>query len=311
MRIYRDYRLAAPDATGAVLAIGNFDGIHLGHQAIVAAACAQAELLGVRPALMTFEPHPRRYFQPEKQTLRLMPFHDKVRLLGEYGIECLIAQRFNAAFASLDAAAFIREVLIDGLGVSHVVTGEDFVFGRARSGDAGTLQQAAQDTGAFGYTALSLVGDAAQARYSSSAARGAIAHGEMEEAARILGRPYGWSSRVVHGDQRGRGLGFPTANLLPPPVLLPPVGVYAVRVQLDSAPEHMNGVANLGYRPTVGGTHLRLEIHLFDREMDLYSKRLRVEFWKFIRPEQTFEGTAALQQQITRDCQEARTVLSA
>lgn len=310
MYIIRDFFDVPAQLRGGVVAIGNFDGLHLGHMAVIDQMKQIAKATNGPTAIMTFEPHPRRYFNPNKQRSRVIPFHHKVRLLKAVGIDLVLAQRFNQSFSQLPAHDFVERVLIGALGARHVVTGDDFIFGYKRSGNVELLHDYANQ-GAFGYTAIEAVGEG-QNGYSSSIIRQHIAAGEVGRAAAILGRPYDWIGRVVHGDKRGRTIGFPTANMVPVPVLLPQFGVYAVRAQLYDVPNApmMPGVANLGTRPTVDGECPLLEVHLFDNEIDLYSKRLRVEFTSFIRPEQRFEGIDALQAQITQDCQNARKLLA-
>lgn len=312
MRIIRDYTTILPGAKGGALAIGNFDGVHKGHQAVIGEMLRRAEEDGLPKSVMTFEPHPRMFFHPESEPFRLMPFHQKMRYLQDMGVDIVYAFRFNAAFASLDAPSFVNDMLIGQLGVKHVVTGQDFIFGRGRSGNASTLYEAAH-SGAFSYHAVAPQGKEGMT-YSSSRIRQLIENGHMEEAADILGHYYRWIGTVKKGDQRGRTIGFPTANLSAPPVLMPAGGVYAVMVQIigdkKNGVELMQGVANLGIRPTFGGQDVRLEVHLLDCEMDLYSKRLAVDFISHIRPEQKMEGIDALKAQITLDCQTARERLS-
>lgn len=305
MRIIREYQQFPTAQRGNVWVIGNFDGVHVGHQAVLKSAKQAAQQLGCGVMVMSFEPHPRHFFSPVKETLRVMPFHMKARQLQYEGVSWLLAQRFNAAFSQLTAQQFIEQVLIQTLGAAHVVTGEDFVFGHKRAGNRHLLDAVAKETKAFTYMALNrLTGQ--HSAISSSQLRQFIQAGDVAAAAAMLGRPYGWRGQVVHGAKRGRTIGFPTANLIPPPVLMPAFGVYAVKVSLEGSPTEISGVANLGVRPTVDGQTRRLEIHLFDTEIDLYGKRLHVDFISFIRPEIAFDGVDALRKQITADCQIAR-----
>lgn len=299
LRVIRDIRQLSPQDRGAAIAIGNFDGLHRGHQAVIAAMKRHADAYGLPPAIMTFEPHPRCYFRPDAPCDRLMTIADKLARLAELGVERAYVLRFNPALAQLPAQRFIDEVLVGALNVRHVVTGADFIFGHQRGGDSALL---ASQSARFSYEAVAPVGEAAQ-KFSSSDVRAAIRDGDMPRAAAILGHPYRWERQVVHGDARGRTIGFPTANIVPPPVLLPRTGVYAVWVTHRG--ERMAGVANLGTKPTVAGTRMGLEVHLPDRKIHLYGERLCVEFHSFIRPEQRFAGVDALKQQITKDCQTA------
>ncbi|MBM3616988.1 MAG: bifunctional riboflavin kinase/FAD synthetase [Alphaproteobacteria bacterium] len=292
-------------AQGSVIALGNFDGVHAGHQAVLSRARALANAKGVPLAVMAFEPHPRRFFNPALPVLRIVPFAEKARLLREIGVDYFYVAHFNAAFAALSADAFIQDILLDGLKVSHVVTGHNFAFGHKRQGDSAFLAQKSAELG-FGYTQVdaAMNGDAV---YSSSAVRHALSEGDVGAASAILGRPYAIRGLVIKGDQRGRTLGFPTANIRPSPLFLPKAGVYAVRVELDG--EQMAGVANLGTRPTVDGTRRLLEVHLFDRNIDLYGRKLSVQLTDFIRAEKKFDGLDALKAQIAEDSATARRLL--
>lgn len=308
MTIYRDYRNVPPPARGAVVAIGNFDGVHRGHQAVIHHVTATAKRLGLPASVLTFEPHPRRFFAPGKPVIRLLPFHHKARLLQHAGIDHIYAQRFHRDFSALGAEEFVQKVLIDGLLVKHLITGEEFVFGAQRKGNAMLLREFAA-RGAFTYEAISPLMNGPE-KCSSTHVREHIARGEMDIAATMLGRPYHWIGRVIRGDARGRQIGFPTLNIQPPPVLMPRTGVYAVRCSLWGKPRLYDGVANLGTRPTFNGTGLRLEIHLLDQEIDWYGQRIGVDFLAHIRDEQRFDGVASLQTRITQDCGIARQILS-
>ncbi|MCI5048907.1 MAG: bifunctional riboflavin kinase/FAD synthetase [Rickettsiales bacterium] len=308
MLIYRDYKHVPAMDRGVSLAIGNFDGVHLGHKAVITNMLQHAKEHNLCPAVMTFEPHPRQFFSPQKDPLRLFPFNEKARLLAQTGVEICLAQRFNESFSSIPGDAFMQEVLIDALNVKHVVTGEDFLFGYKRSGNAEKLRNFSKESGAFTYQPIAPVGE--EATYSSSLIRHCVSHGQMQEAAAILGRPYSWEALVIHGDQRGRTIGFPTANLKPGRRLPPKYGVYAVRVTPETSAQPYDGIANFGERPTVGGEEALLEVHLFDTELDLYGKHLHVEFIGFIREEQKFEGLDALQNQITQDIKQAKRLLA-
>lgn len=306
MRIIRDVSRWPEEAHGAVMALGNFDGMHRGHQAVIAEARTIAEREGRPLSIMTFEPHPRRFFKPELPVLRIAPFSDKARLLRDAGVRYLYVARFNRAFSELSADEFIRDVLLDGLNVAHVVTGHNFAFGYQRGGNVPYLRAQSQELG-FGYTQVEAVmPDTGEHAYSSTAIRHALERGDVEEAAHLLGRPYAMRGHVIHGDKRGRSIGFPTANIRPAPLFLPRHGVYAVR--LHAGGEVYPAVANLGLRPTVDGSRRLLEVYALDMQKDLYGLEAQVEFVKFIRPERRFSGIDALKAQIAQDVQAARAI---
>ncbi|HUB95223.1 MAG TPA: bifunctional riboflavin kinase/FAD synthetase [Stellaceae bacterium] len=306
MRVFGHAR-AVGDDRGAVLAIGNFDGVHLGHQTVLAEARARARAAGTRLAVLTFEPHPRSVFQPGIAPFRLTPFRDKVRLLAELGVDLLIARRFDLAFAAKSAEAFVRELLVEGLGVRHVVVGYDFVFGNRRRGNPTLLRELGAAAG-FSVSVVDPVASGSGAVYRSTLIREHLVAGRPVEAASLLGRAWEIGGRVRLGDRLGRTIGFPTANLALADYLRPAAGVYAVRAGLTEGgrTRWFDGAANLGWRPTVGGTDLRLETHLFDFDGDLYGRRLRVAFIERLRPEQRFSGLDALKAQIAEDCVRAR-----
>ncbi len=305
MFVGREYGAWPEHLRGSVVAIGNFDGLHAGHLALLKRLKAEASELGVPAIILTFEPHPRRYFQPQAPDFRLMTFAQKARQLSTFGVDAILAQRFNKPFSSLSAETFIEEVLVNSLKARKVLTGDDFIFGHNRGGNASLLRQA----GSFDYETIVPVGNVGEGKFSSSKIREHLRQGEMALAASMLGRPYRWSARpVLHGDKRGRTIGFPTANLLPPKLLLPRHGVYAVRARWGDA--HAEGVANLGSRPTVNGQRVQLEVHLFDRNEDLYGQKLAVDFVAHLRDEQRFDGLEALQAQIVIDSDRAREALT-
>ncbi|HUZ75498.1 MAG TPA: bifunctional riboflavin kinase/FAD synthetase [Stellaceae bacterium] len=311
MRILRHATAAGRDR-GAVLAIGNFDGVHLGHQTVIAEARARARAAGAAFAVLTFEPHPRAVFQPGTAPFRLTPFRDKARLMAELGVELLVAHRFDLAFAQRSAEDFVGTILVEGMGARHVVVGYDFVFGNRRRGTPVVLRTLGDAQG-FGVSVVDPVTSASGAIYASTGIRDHLAHGRPREAASLLGRPWEVGGRVRGGDRRGRTIGFPTANLALGDYLRPASGVYAVRVGIEdgAGTRWYDGAANLGWRPTVGGQDLRLEAHLFDFADDLYGRRLRVAFIEHLRPERRFAGLDALKAQIAEDCARARDVLAA
>jgi riboflavin kinase/FMN adenylyltransferase len=311
MRIFRHHTDLPEDARGAVVALGNFDGIHLGHQAILAEAASIARDAGARLSVLTFEPHPRQMFQPGTPAYRLTPFRIKARQLAELGVEDLFVLHFDAALAALEAEAFVEGVLARGLGARHVVVGYNFTFGHRRQGNVERLQALGGAHG-FGVTSLEPVENADGVTYSSTMIRDFLMRGEPARASALLGRFWEIEGRVEHGDERGRTIGFPTANVAIGEYIVPALGVYAVRAGVDEGTETVwrDGAANLGRRPTVDGQSLTLEAHLFDFAGDLYGRHLRVALVERLRPEKKFDGLDALKAQIARDCADARRILA-
>jgi riboflavin kinase/FMN adenylyltransferase len=313
MRVHRHYdRLPARDR-GSVVAIGNFDGVHRGHQAVISEAKRIASKIGAPTSVLTFEPHPRSFFRPDDPPFRLTPLRLKAHALEALGVDQLFVVRFDARFASFSAERFVADVLGKaGLGARHVVTGYDFVFGKGRAGNAVLLERLAKEHG-YDYTALSPVSAESGEIYSSTQIRAYLQAGKPKHAARLLGRAWEIEGRVETGQQRGRTIGFPTANVRLTNVLQPAHGVYAVRTGVDQGArtQWLDGVANFGSRPTVDGKNVWLEIHLFDFDGDLYGKHLRVAFIDFLRAEMKFPSFDALKAQIAKDSQAARDLLRA
>ena len=302
MLVLRGFSCPAPQATA--LTIGNFDGVHLGHRALLARLIAVANARDLLPAALTFEPHPREFFAPESAPVRLSTLREKLEMLAETGVALTNVCRFNTEFAHLDAEDFIERLLIEHLRVKHLIVGDDFRFGAKRRGNFALLQEAGRQHG-FAVEALpSVVID--DTRVSSSAVRSALAAGEMEHAARLLGRPYSIDGRVVHGDKVGRSLGFATANIRIKHDNPPLTGVFAVEVRgLPDGPHR--GVANLGIRPSANQlARPLLEVHLFDFDADIYGTHLNVRFVHKLRSEKRFPTFTALQAQIARDVASAR-----
>ncbi|HJQ58875.1 MAG TPA: bifunctional riboflavin kinase/FAD synthetase [Vineibacter sp.] len=310
MPIVDDWHALPPAWRGGVVALGNFDGVHRGHQALLARAAALARDAGAGVVVLTFEPHPRAFFVPDTGPFRLTLLPAKARLLAEHGVGHVLAQRFDADFAALPADAFARDVLAGALGARHVVCGYDFTFGARRGGNAERLREFGGALG-FGVEVLNPVMREGEI-YSSTGIREALRLGMVDEAAELLGRPWEIEGIVEQGDRRGRTIGFPTANVALGAHLRPRFGVYAVRASVEdqAAPVWRNGVANLGRRPTVGKLVENFEVHLFDFDGDLYGRTLRVQFIDFIRPEMKFAGLDALKAQIAADAQAARTILA-
>jgi riboflavin kinase/FMN adenylyltransferase len=307
MRLIRHLADVPPEGRGAVLALGNFDGVHLGHQAVIRQAAEIAEAHKAPLGVLTFEPHPRSFFRPQDPVFRLTPFRIKTRHLQALGVQFLYELAFDAEMAARTADNFVEEVLVAGLGIAHVVVGYDFCFGKGRAGNASLLTQFGGRHG-FGVTSVAAAKSGDGPAYSSTLVREQLKDGKPAAAAATLGRPWEIEGRVEHGDARGRQLGFPTANIALGEFMEPKLGVYAVMAADDSSetPEWIAGVANLGMRPTVGGTRVQLEVHLFDFAGDLYGKHLRVALIEFIRPEMKFNGLDALKAQISADSADAR-----
>ena len=312
MRIFRHYTELPAAVRGGVVALGNFDGVHLAHQRILGTALDIARAAGVAAGVMTFEPHPRVVFNPNQPSFRLTPFRIKARLIEALGLDFLLMQHFDLAFAAHSAEQFIDEVLVAGLGVSHVVAGYDFAFGHRRAGTVDMLAARAAERG-FRVTTIGPVCDAAGDVTSSSRVRDLLTGARPRDAAQLLGRDWEIEGRVEHGDHRGRQLGFPTANIETGDFLHPAAGVYAVRAAIDSggAVTWLPGVANYGRRPTFAKDGMLLEVHLFDFTGDLYGRHLRVALVDHLRGEQRFDDAAQLQAQIHQDCQAARRILAA
>ncbi len=312
MRLFRHHTEVPVEARGAVVALGNFDGIHRGHHAVIATAARQARDLGTTHAVLTFEPHPREFFRPDQPPFRLTPLRIKVRQFEAMGVDNLFVLHFNAELAQKSAEAFVVEVLSEGLGVAHVVVGYDFVFGHGRRGNTALLADLGHLHG-FGVSSLEPVGGDGGEVFSSTRVREHLQAARPAAANALLGRPWEIEGRVEHGRKVGRDLGYPTANLLLGEYLQPAVGIYAVKAGIDEGLGTVwhDGVASFGYRPTVGGTQLIFEVHLFDWSGDLYGRHLRAALIEYLRPEKKFDGLDDLQAQIGRDCGEARRLLAA
>jgi riboflavin kinase/FMN adenylyltransferase len=304
MKIFNDWRGLPASARGASVALGNFDGVHLGHAGLLRA------LHAARPdtplAVLTFAPHPREFFRPQDPPFRLTLSAERAAALAELGVDILYELPFDTEFSHLSGEIFITEVLHQGLGAAHLACGADFAFGHRRSGDIGLLTRRAEALG-MGLTIVPPVVDA-QGPISSTRIRRLLQDGYPERASALLGRPWSIRGEVIHGDARGRTIGFPTANILLHAHLEPARGVYAVTARLADGTV-LKGVANLGQRPTVGGTQSRLEVNLFDFSGDLYGQELTVSLHYFIREEQKFPSFDALKAQILQDAGQAARLL--
>ncbi len=293
--------IPAQATTSRVLAIGNFDGVHLGHRALLERLTATARQHGLPAAVMTFEPHPRELFAPEQAPARLTSLREKLALLEGCGIDEVYLLHFSRKLAGLTAQEFVDKILVRGLGVRHLIIGDDFRFGKGRAGDFAMLEAAGRAQG-FGVEAMHTI-EIGGERVSSSAVRDALGAGDLEHAARLLGRPYCISGRVVHGDKIGRRLGWPTANIQLKRKRVALTGVFAATVSgIDK--RHLPGAASLGVRPTLGlGLRPVLEVHLFDFDQEIYGAHVTVHLLHKLRDEMKFDSFEALTAQIAHDVQ--------
>ena len=311
MRIFRHYR-DVPDASkGAVVAVGNFDGVHLGHQALIGEARRLARERGVPLGVVAFEPHPQEFFHPSTQSFRLTPFRVKARLIAELKADILYAIAFDAEMAAKSARDFVQDVLVQGLGVDTIVVGEDFQFAKGRSGNVALLQTMGKES-KFGVSVFKSVAAGGYDKISSTQIRDALKQGQPDVAARLLGHYWSVEARVEHGDKRGRSIGFPTANMKLVDCLQPAFGIYAARAKVledDNVVSEHEGVSSFGIRPMFEVDTPLLETYLFDFDGDLYGKHLAVELVAYLRPEMRLESLDALKVQIAADSDAARNAL--
>ncbi len=306
MQVIRNLDNLSEPPCRTVLTIGNFDGVHLGHREIFRRVVDQARALQGTAVVMTFEPHPLRLLAPDKAPLRLNTPEEKVRLLAASCIDLLVVLNFTRELAEMPAEDFVREILVRRLGVRHLIVGYDYAFGRDRQGDTAFLAGQARLHG-FTLEILEPI-MAEQQAYSSTAIRRILREGRVADAIKVLGRNFTLDGEVVHGDGRGRKLGFPTANLVTQKEILPRDGVYAVKVKWREA--NYDGVINIGCRPTFAPSAPTLEIHLLDFQADLYGERLRIYFVDRLRDEERFPSVEALQEAVLDDIVRARQVLA-
>jgi len=309
LKIIRDYTFLNKEDKGACVAIGNFDGVHKGHLSVIELARAAAETLNTAFGVITFEPHPRAYFQPTSKPFRLMSAEARASQLEKVGINNLYELQFNSALSSLSADQFINDVLVNGLGVKHIVVGEDFCFGKNRSGSVKMLEDYGRKLG-FGVTIAPLVEDN-KGIFSSTSIRNAITDGRPDDAAHMLGHWYRIEGTVISGDQRGRELGYPTANMSLDGLNLPKFGVYAVIADILTGPYkgRFFGAASLGERPTFGVNIPNLETFIFDFSGDIYEEELSIALVSFQRPELKFDNLDDLIKQMDQDCKTSIKIL--
>ena len=310
--LYRSLDDLPADAQGAVLAIGNFDGVHLGHQQVIADARALAEAKDAPLGVMLFDPHPQQFFAPDTPPFRLTRLVTRAALLADLGVDFTLALPFDAAMAACEAEDFITDILVGKLNVSAVCVGYDFCFGKGRKGNFAMLRDVGGEMGFETFATEAVLQPDSTNPFSSSAIRNFLRDGEPEKAAALMGHAFAIEAEVQTGDRRGHTIGFATANMPLDDYVLPKFGVYAVRADVldgDFTGQALRGVANLGLRPTVGTDKPRLESHFFDFDGDLYGANLRVSLLHFIRPEQKFDGLDALKAQIAKDSDKAREML--
>ena len=305
MQLVRGIHNIQPSDNGCVLTIGNFDGVHKGHQRVISALVAKAKKLQCIAAVLVFEPQPQEVFAPSSAPARLCRLRDKYALLADLGVQRLICVNFNLEFANQSAAQFIEHLLVKKLGIKHLIVGDDFHFGKNRTGDFAMLLEAGKY---FGFEVTDTAScKMKNCRVSSTAIREALAQGNLSEAENMLGRPYSIIGKVFHGDKRGRQLGFPTANVLLKRRISPLNGVFAVRIKTKQGV--FNGVANIGARPTVNGVRQQLEVNIFNFNEDLYGQCIEVITIKQLRHVMKFDSLDALTAQIKLDSEQAKHVL--
>ncbi len=307
VEIVTDWRDLPDGLRGASVAIGAFDGVHRGHQAVIAEARAAADRLGAPLAVVSFDPHPRRWFQPEAAPFRLMSTDQMARALAPLGVDRLYLLPFDAAMAAMTDEAFARTILADGLSVRHAAVGFDFTYGKGRTGSPEGLRRHGETLG-FSVTVVDRIDDPDGLKLSSSGVREALKAGDMGRARAILGRPFAIAGEVVHGDKRGRTIGVPTANVRMGDYMRPAFGVYATRTRLPDGRE-IDGVANLGVRPMYEVETPLLEVWLFDVNEDLYGQTIETDLIALLRGELKFDDLDALRNQINADADAAREAL--
>ena len=308
VEVVTDWRALPPELKGAAVAIGAFDGVHRGHQAVIAAAGEAARALGAPLGVVSFAPHPRRWFQPAAAPFRLMTPAQMARAMAPLGVQRLYLLPFDAEMAAMSDEAFAHEVLAGGLGIRHAAVGFDFTYGKGRTGSPEGLRREGEGLG-FTVSVCDRVDDPDGLKLSSSAVREALKAGDMGRAAAILGRPFAIEGEVVHGDKRGRSIGVPTANIGLGDYMRPAFGIYATRTRLPDG-RSFDGVASLGLRPMFALDEPLLEVWLFDFSGDLYGQTVETELVAFLRPEMHFSDLDALKAQIDADAAAARAALA-
>lgn len=306
MKTYQTYSGLSKTEKGAVIALGNFDGLHRGHQAVITQAKSIANDLGAPLGIGLFRPHPRKFFKPGTPPFRLMNPTIRASIMESLGVDVLYEIPFDNDLREMDDVQFVEDVLHQGLGIAHVVVGEDYGFGKNRCGNVDTLKTLCAER-SIGVTPMKPLGlHQLYGKYGSTEIRKALQDGDVFHAAHMLSRPWTVDGIVQQGDQRGRTINFPTANLEFGDLVRPKFGVYCVEVKLADSDDWLPAIANTGSRPTVGGEEARLEVHIFNFDQDIYGQNIQVRFRSFIRGEQKFESFEALKDQIINDCEGAK-----
>lgn len=310
MQIFHQLEALPEECRYGVVTLGNFDGVHRGHKAVLGRTFKAARMREAPLVVVTFEPHPTSVFQPNIAPFRLTPFCTKARYLADLAVDVLVTLQFDLEFSRVSALDFVRRVLVDGLAATHIIIGYDFAFGYKRQGNAALLKQLGKTHG-FTVDVAKPVRESGSEIYSSSLIRKYLCAGDPRRAAQLLGRPWEMGGTVIPGSKLGRDLGFPTANLELGEYLRPKTGVYAVRAGIDAGEttQWLAGAANIGTRPTVDGTGLLLEVHMLDFSGDLYGQIIRVELMDYLRPEEKFDSLDEMRAQISIDCDRARQIL--
>ena len=306
MKTYQTYSGLSKTEKGAVIALGNFDGLHRGHQAVITQAKSIANDLGAPLGIGLFRPHPRKFFKHGTPPFRLMSPTIRASIMESLGVDVLYEIPFDNDLREMDDVQFVEDVLHQGLGIAHVVVGEDYGFGKNRCGNVDTLKTLCAER-SIGVTPMKPLGlHQLYGKYGSTEIRKALQDGDVFHAAHMLSRPWTVDGIVQQGDQRGRTINFPTANLEFGDLVRPKFGVYCVEVKLADSDDWLPAIANTGSRPTVGGEEARLEVHIFNFDQDIYGQNIQVRFRSFIRGEQKFESFEALKDQIINDCEGAK-----
>lgn len=303
MQLIRTIHSHKSDSTGAVATIGNFDGVHLGHQVVINSITQQSKALNLPSMVITFEPSAKEFFLGQNAPARLTKFREKFTLIDKFGINQFVCLKFNRELSNMPAETFIKKILIDTLHIKHLTVGDNFRFGKDRKGDFKLLQNFSSKLDYQVENTDSFICDGK--RVSSTLIREYLKAGDLQAANKMLGREYSISGRVIHGDEKGRTIGFPTANIPVKRRNCAVNGVFAVNITMDDGSEY-HGVANIGHRPTVGGTRTQLEVHIFQFSQEIYGKFLEVTFCKKIRDEKKFDSFEALKKQIEQDSKSAQ-----
>ena len=303
MQLTRYLSTGTGRSAASVATIGNFDGVHRGHQTVLKKLLSQSQALGLPSMVIAFEPSAKEFFLGSQAPARLTSFREKFNLLQDFGIDRFVCLSFNRTLANMPPETFVRDILVSGLNIKHLTVGDDFRFGKDRKGDYSMLVHMGNELGFSIENTEGFVVN--EERVSSSSIRDHLANGRLDLAEQLLGRMYSMSGRVVHGDHRGQGIGFPTANIPIKRRFSPISGVFATKVRIEQDTEAL-GVTNVGYRPTVAGTRTQIEVHLFNFSQMLYGKHLTVFFSKKIREEQKFSSLEELKNQIRVDAETAR-----